>query len=54
MPVTLSYVPVGPKFSISADAVMPTITVTAALAGVTVIVGITATAEMENFGPTGT
>lgn len=36
MPVTLSYVPVGPKFSISADAVMPTITVTAALAGATV------------------
>ena len=36
MPVTLTYSLVGPKFSISADAVMPTITVTAALAGVTV------------------
>ncbi len=36
MPVALSYSPAGPKFAISADAVMPTITVTATLSGVVV------------------
>ena len=36
MPGALSYNPRGPGFSISADAVMPTITVTATLSGVTV------------------
>lgn len=36
MPVTLSFRPTGPKFSISADAVMPRITVTAVLSGVAV------------------
>ena len=36
MAVVLSYDPVGPKFSISADAVMPSITVSATLSGVVV------------------
>ena len=36
MPVVLSFTPVGPKFLISADAAMPTITATATLSGVTV------------------
>jgi hypothetical protein len=36
MPVVLSYNPAGPKFAISADAVMPAITVTATLSGVRV------------------
>ena len=34
MPVTLSFAPAGARFAISADAVMPTITVTATLSGV--------------------
>ena len=34
MPVTLTFNPAGPKFSISADAVMPTIVATATLSGV--------------------
>jgi hypothetical protein len=36
MPVVLSYSPAGPRFAISADAVMPHITVTATLRGVVV------------------
>jgi hypothetical protein len=35
MPVVLSYNPAGPQFPMSADAVMPRITVTATLQGVT-------------------
>ena len=35
MPVVLTFSPTGPKFSISADAVMPSITATATLSGVT-------------------